>query len=438
MKFRIVGNQQPVTGHIRMPGDKSIAHRGALFSVLAKGDTTLHNFPTGIDNLTTLAMVESLGVNLLPQPNGQLVLQSPGSGRLQPLVRVFDCLNSGTTARILAGLLAGQQQEGMIVGDASLSIRPMDRVAKPLRELGARVRAEGRDGTLPLRTYMADLTGATVRLDVASAQVKTAVLLAGLGATGVTRVTEPGQSRDHSERMLREMGAPIRFGPGYAEVTGPFHAYRPLNLRIPGDPSSAAFFAVLAVLQPGSDLFIENILLSPTRAGFLRVLERMGAQIEVRNARTQSGEQVGDIRVQGSKLNATEITPDEIPGLIDELPILAVAMSLADGTSAVHGAKELRYKESDRIKSVVQGLRDFGVKANEASDGYIIEGTDSLRSAEPNPHKDHRLVMAFTIAASIARGASLIQHADTSAISFPDFQEALANLGVSIRIYQGN
>jgi 3-phosphoshikimate 1-carboxyvinyltransferase len=415
-----------------VPGDKSIAHRAALFSLFARGTTIIRGYPIGVDNLTSLSVVEDFGVQLDPVAPGVLHLKSPGMKDLKAPVRPIDCMNSGTTARLLAGILAGLQISAQLTGDSSLRGRPMERVARPLRIMGAEINTLGLRGTMPLKIDAKPLHGAEIKLEIASAQVKSAILLAGIGANGTTKVTEPYPSRDHTERLLEAMGVPIEYERGYAEVKGPPKRFRLLNLEIPADPSSAAFLVVLACLHPDSSLVLEDVLLNPTRVGFLRVLKRMGASIQTRRTRRVHGETIADLHVKSAPLKGTKIRVGEIPTLIDELPILAVAMAMAEGESSVHGAEELRVKESDRLSGIVQGMRTFGVDIEETRDGYLIWGPSQVVPAQPITYVDHRLVMAFSVLATLAEGTSVIPDAHSAEISYPTFAEDLVRLGVRI------
>jgi 3-phosphoshikimate 1-carboxyvinyltransferase len=400
-----------------------------MFSLLSDRPSLIRGYPRGQDNITTLSVIEDLGITLQPEAEDILYLV-PSPGDTQGPQRDLDCMNSGTTARLMSGLIAGLGVPARLTGDESLTKRPMERIARPLRQLGADIRVSGKLGTLPLEIHPTPLKGAPVHLDVASAQVKSAVLLAGLFAEGTTRVQEPYQSRDHTERLLKHMGAELSFDACFAEVKGLTGPLTPLDLSVPGDPSSAAYWVVLAACIEGSDLIIEDLLLNPTRTGFLKILRRMGADIEVLDRRPQNGESVGHIRVRGQGLTGTRIRASEVPATIDELPILAVAMACAEGESSLHGAEELRVKESDRIQGTVDGLRRFGVAIEETFDGFILEG-GPMTGASPRVYGDHRLIMAFSIAAALAQGNSMIRDAEFCGISYPEFCEDLALLGVS-------
>ena len=428
MRLEVAGNAGPIKGRIRVPGDKSIAHRAAMFSLLSDRSTLIRGYPQGQDNITTLSVIEDLGVELRPESDGALSLIPSPNGPVSP-TRALDCMNSGTTARLMCGLIAGLHIHARMIGDESLTKRPMERVARPLMKLGADVRVTGAEGTLPLEVFPRQLVGAHLHLDVASAQVKSAALLAGLFAEGKTRIDEPFQSRDHTERLLKHMGADLHFEPRIAEVRSVDRPLDPLDLAIPGDPSSAAFWVVLAACIEGSDLVIEDLALNSTRTGFLKILKRMGADIEVLDRRPLSGESVGHIRVRGRGLVGTKVRASEVPGSIDELPVLAVAMACAEGESALHGAQELRVKESDRLQGITEGLRRFGVDVEETFDGFILNG-GPLRGASPRVYGDHRLVMAFAVAGALADGPSVIRDAEVCGISYPSFCDDLATLGV--------
>lgn len=399
-----------------------------MFSILSDRPSLIRGYPQGQDNITTLSVMEDLGVSLQPEASNVLRLVPPLEGPQIPK-QALDCMNSGTTARLMSGLLVGLGIPARLIGDRSLTKRPMERVAHPLRQLGADIRVSGKRGTLPIEIHPTPLIGNQVHLDVASAQVKSAVLLAGLFAEGKTRLEEPYQSRDHSERLLKHMGADISFDGCISEVRGGEDSLAPLDLSVPGDPSSAAYWAVLAACTEGSELIIEDLTLNPTRIGFMRILRRMGADIEVLDRRPQSGESVGHVRVRGQGLKGTSVRASEVPACIDELPILAVAMACAEGESSVHGAEELRVKESDRLKGTVEGLRRFGLAIEETFDGFILDG-GPLHGASPRVYGDHRLVMAFSIAAALAEGDSEIRDAELCGISYPGFCEDLATLGV--------
>lgn len=429
MKLVVEGRATGVAGRIRVPGDKSIAHRAALFAALADGPSVIRRYPDGADNASSLGAVAALGCEVRRAADGTVRVVGHG-GHLTPPSEPIDCGNSGTTARLLAGLLAGRGCAATLIGDASLSVRPMGRIVDPLAELGAQLSAQGDGRTLPLAVTPAPLHPADVSLRVASAQVKSAVLLAGLGAAGTTRVTEPAPSRDHTERLLARMGAPLRAGAGWAEVDGPVGSLAPLELTVPADPSSAAFFCVLGALVPGGPVELPDVLMNPTRVGFLRALDRMGATIGRAGERTEAGEPVCDLVVRPSPLRAVELSGDEIPAAIDELCVLAVAMTQAEGTSVVSDAAELRVKECDRITAMVEGLRAFGASIEERPDGFVVHGPSPLRAATPATHGDHRVVMSLAVAAALADGTSTIDGAEHAAISYPAFAADLAHLGV--------
>ena len=428
--LRVEGAGDAIRGEVQVPGHKSVAHRAALFAALAPGRSVIDAYPEGADTLTSLALVEALGARVQRRDGGRVVVVAPDE--LRAPTEPLHCGNSGTSARLLAGLLAGRGLAAELRGDASLSRRPMERVARPLRALGARVEALGEGGTMPLSVKPAPLRGAEVRLEVASAQLKSALLLAGLGATGSTTILEPGRSRDHSERMLRLMGADLSFRPGFAKIVGPCPTLRPLSARVPGDPSSAAFLAVLATLREGSELALPGVLCNPTRDVFVSVLRRMGADLSWKRQRVEGAEPVADLMVKGAALRATDVAAGEVPGCLDELPVLAVAMACAEGTSRISGARELRVKESDRIAGTAAGLRAFGAEVEEHEDGWSVHGPARLVGARPDPLSDHRLVMAFAVAAAVAEGSSEVPGADWADVSYPGFVSDLSRLGVAV------
>lgn len=410
---------------LRVPGDKSIAHRAVLFNAAARGLAIVRNLPDGADVASTVRAVESLGCRVTRADSGELAVQGVDF-RFRPSSAGIDCGNSGTTMRLMMGLLAGQPFRAVLDGDDSLRRRPMERVAKPLRAMGATV--ETTAGKAPVSVTGGCLHGAVHRLEVASAQVKSALLLAALQANGGTEICEPRPTRDHSERMLRAMGVPIEASAGLVRVDGPC-GLRAIDVNVCGDASSSAFFVVAGCLVPGSELTVEGMCLNPGRIGFVRVLERMGAIIEITQRGESAGEPFGDITVRASSLRATEIRPDEVPSCIDELPVLAVAAAAASGRTVVTGAEELRVKESDRIATVSAMLRALGVEVVEKADGMTIEGVGPgqrfrggvvLESAG-----DHRIAMAGGVAALAADAEVRISDATAATISFPRFFELL-------------
>jgi 3-phosphoshikimate 1-carboxyvinyltransferase len=414
-------------GDLAVPGDKSISHRALLLAAIADGQSELRGFGRSADTLSTAAAVSALGA-AVEDADDVMRVRGVGLRGLRPAGEPVDCGNAGTLIRLLTGILAGQDGRFELVGDESLSRRPLERVAEPLRRIGARV--ETTDGHAPLTIEGGPLEPIRYELPVASAQVKSCVLLAGLyAANGPTTVVEPAPSRDHTERMLHAAGARVERRPLEAAVW-PATRLGALDLDIPGDFSSAAPFLAAATLLPGSEVRLHGIGVNPTRIGFLHVLERMGARISVYNRRTEGGEPVADLEVGAAELTATEISPAEVPQLIDELPLFALCASLAHGESAVRGAQELRVKESDRIESVTNALRAVGIRIRPTYDGFRVRGIPSRPQGGGTVDSggDHRIAMLGALLGLVSREAVEIAGAESVGVSFPGFFEVLESL----------
>lgn len=428
----LAGQGAPLLGTITVPGDKSVSHRAVMFAALADGVTRVDGFLEGEDTRATAAIFARLGVQIdMPSPSTRIV-QGVGLHGLRPPVTVLDCGNAGTGMRLLAGLLAGQAFDSVLVGDESLTRRPMRRVVEPLAAMGAVIGTEP-DGTAPLRIRGGQpLTGSDYVSPVASAQVKSAVLLAGLYARGVTRVREPHPTRDYTESMLRTFGVNVREHDGWIELQPPTVLTSPGQVTVPGDFSSAAFFLVAASVVPGSDLVIENVGINPRRTGLLDVLLLMGADITVLNRRDAGGEPVADLRVRSAPLRGIAVPPASVPDMIDEFPALFVAAALADGETVITDAAELRVKESDRIAVMAAGLRAMGAVIEEQPDGARISGGALRGGVAVDSAGDHRCAMAMVVAAQRADAPVTITDCANVATSFPDFVSLARAVGLDL------
>jgi 3-phosphoshikimate 1-carboxyvinyltransferase len=404
-------------GRIKVPGDKSIAHRALILGALAEGKTRIRGLPLAGDVDTTRACMAKLGAEIVENKEGEVVVKS---GPLNSVTHL-DAGNSGTTARLLAGVLAARPGRVILEGDESLNRRPMERVAHPLRLMGARIKTDA--GRLPMQVEGGALRAIEYAMPVASAQVKSCVLLAGLAASGVTTVVEKVPTRDHTERMLQSMTEGVKKDGNRVEVVGGSRLVG-TRIDIPGDISSALFWGVASILVPGSDLIVEGIGMNPSRTGALDVLKKMGASIQLENFHS-GAEAHGDLRFKSGPLAGTHIGGLLIPRLIDELPILAVAATQAEGETRVVDAAELRHKESDRIACLCMNLRRMGADVQERPDGFIVRGPTPLRGAVVDSHGDHRLAMAFAVASLIATGPTEIKNHHAARISYPAFFEEL-------------
>ncbi len=413
-------------GTITVPGDKSISHRAIILSALTEKVVEIEGFLNAEDPRSTFQCMEQLGVQL--EEEGQVIrVQGRGIDGLEEPSSVLDSGNSGTTARLLAGLLAGCPFYSVLTGDNSLRKRPMARIAKPLKQMGAQIDGRKEGTLLPLSIRGGALSPITFHSPVASAQVKSAVLLAALQAKGRTIITEPGLSRDHTERMLLHFGVPLKRGDsGKIIVEGPVKIMAAERVRIPGDISSAAFFLVAAALAPAGELLVHNVGLNPTRTGLLEILKQMGAQITVLNEREDNCEPVGDIRVKGGKrLRGVNVDSEIIPRLIDEIPILAVAAAFADGTTRIEGAGELRVKESDRLHALSRELGALGANIEEFPDGLSIQGSKTISGGRGFSHGDHRIAMALAVAGLFSQKGIIIDGVESVQVSFPGFFDLL-------------
>ena len=428
--MKIEGKLKRVRGELRVPSDKSISHRAVILGAVARGRTRVKSWLRSEDTLATLNLFKALGTGI-KEEGEELTIEGRNFLFEEPS-DVLDAKNSGTTARICMGVLATQPFFSVITGDESLRQRPMLRVVEPLREMGARLDGREMGNKLPVSVRGGDLKGIYYFNKRSSAQVKSSLLIAGLRAEGTTEILEPVLSRDHTERMLTFFGASLVAVPeerghliklkGGQELEG-------REVFCPADPSSAAFFCALTVLAPAGELLLKEVLVNPTRDGFYRKLREMGADLEYENEREVSGEPVADIRVRsGRKLRGVKVHPEEVPTMIDEIPILAVVMALSEGVSEVRGAKELRVKESDRIKATVKNLRAMGAKVEELEDGFVIEGVEKLKGTRVETFGDHRIAMAFAVAGLLAEGETLIDNPECVRISYPGFFEDLSSV----------
>ena len=427
MSDLVINPSHGLRGTIMLPGDKSLSHRAVLFSAIAEGDTTITGFLTGEDTKNTAKAVQALGIEVAGLGTERLVVHGKGLDGLSEPLEVLDLGNSGTGMRLLAGLLAGQNFFSILSGDRYLRNRPMARIVEPLRRMGVSIdgRSGGRFAPLSIRGGANAVKPIDYVSPVASAQVKSALLLAGLYANGTTSVQEPSKSRDHTERMFRFFGLDIAEEGTTVTVRGRQHLHARGPLDIPADISSAAFFIVAASIVPGSDITIQNVGVNPTRTGVVDVLLQMGGDISLHNRREQAGEPVADIRVRHRKLNATTIEGAVIPRAIDEIPVLSVAASYAAGKTVIRDAAELRVKESDRIASMAGELRRMGVIVTELPDGMEITGRDVLDSAVCESHGDHRIAMSMAIAGLAARGDTVVRNTGWIDTSFPGFERIL-------------
>ena len=417
-----VNKVQKIQGRIRVPGDKSISHRAVMLSGISKGKGIVKGFLQGEDCYSTIACFRGLGVKI-EDGGSEIIVHGKGLRGLQEAEDVLDAGNSGTTMRLISGILSGQGFLSVVTGDDSLRKRPMDRIAMPLRKMGAYI--EGRDhGRLaPLVIRGGDLRGMDYTSPVSSAQVKSAVLLAGLYAKGQTVVREEVTSRDHTERMLKALGANISTEKGKV-IVGKSELHGG-TIEVPGDISSAAFFMAAAAAMPGSRLIIEGVGLNPTRTGIIDVLREMGATIDIDNITESGGEEAGDIIIRGKKLKGINISKEIIPRLIDEIPVIAVVAAVAQGKTTITGAEELKVKESNRITSMVTEMKKVGIKVRELSDGMEIEGENTLIGGVVDSHGDHRIAMAMAIAGLFSRDTVKIQDSGCIDVSFPDFDKKL-------------
>ena len=419
-----------VKGSITIPGDKSISHRALMLGAIAKGETTIEGLLLGEDPRSTAACFRAMGAEISQLNSQKVTVQGVGLGNLQEPQDILDAGNSGTTMRLMLGLLASHPDRLFTVtGDNSLRSRPMSRVVKPLTQMGASIWGRKDNSLAPLAVKGQQLKPTHYHSPIASAQVKSCVLLAGLMVDGKTTVTEPALSRDHSERMLQAFGATLDIEPdtnsvtliGQPTLTGQ-------KVVVPGDISSAAFWLVAAAIVPGSNLLITNVGVNPTRTGVLEALELMEADITRENERTVAGEPVADLRVKYGKLKACEISGDIIPRLIDEIPILAVAAAFASGTTVIKDAAELRVKESDRLAVMATELGKMGANISELADGLEIMGGNQLKGAEVDSYTDHRIAMSLAIAALRAKGKTTIHRAEAASISYPNFVNTLTSV----------
>ncbi|MDO3379435.1 3-phosphoshikimate 1-carboxyvinyltransferase [Geoalkalibacter halelectricus] len=414
-------------GEITVPGDKSISHRSIMLGSLAEGKTRIQGFLEGEDNLSTLKAFQSMGVEITRLGEGILEIQGRGLHGLREPADVLDCGNSGTTMRLMTGLLSAQRFFSVLTGDQYLRRRPMKRVVEPLSRMGARI--WGRDGgeRAPLAINGGPLRGIEYRSAIASAQVKSALLLAGLYAEGETRVYEPHLSRDHSERMLGFFGAELQTFDGGVSIK-PLPRLAGREVQVPGDISSAAFFLVAALITPGSELLVRNVGINPTRSGIIEILRQMGGDLQLHDERTLSGEPVADILVRGSTLRGIEIGGDLVPRAIDEFPVISVAAALAEGVTVIRDAQELRVKETDRIAAMVSELGALGARVEALEDGMRIEGVAALKGGRVKSHGDHRIAMSMAVAALRATGEVTIDDTACTATSFPNFWQLLAQV----------
>ena len=415
-----------LVGHVAVPGDKSISHRAVLVGAVSDGETRVSGFGRSADTEATVAAVRALGADVDEYDVDTLTVWGVGLRGLREPDSALDCGNSGTLMRLLSGLLAGQSGRFELVGDESLAARPMERVAEPLRRMGAQV--ETTDGHAPLVVEGAELHAIDYELSVPSAQVKSAVLLAGLLADGETTVVEPVPTRDHTERLLELAGVSVRRRPASVSVRGADRLELG-EIEIPGDFSSAAPLLVAAAIVPGSALTVHGIGLNPRRTGLLAVLERMGARIAIYNRRAIGGEPAGDVEIRASELVGASVSPDEVPSLVDELPVFALAAAHAHGDSVVRGAGELRLKESDRIEAVAEELRRLGAHVRATPDGFRIRGVPSrVRGGVFDSRGDHRLAMLGAVAGVSSREGVELRGAEAVETSFPGFFEVLEQL----------
>ena len=412
-------------GEIFVPGDKSISHRSLMLGSISEGDTRIHGLLRGADCLSTMSCMRALGVEI--EDSETVTVHGRGLHGLKKPVDTLYTGNSGTTTRILSGILAGQSFESTITGDESIEKRPMKRIIDPLTKMNADISSVNENGCAPLSIKPSNLHGINYDSPVASAQVKSCVLLAGLFADSPTTFTEPALSRNHTELMLKAFGADIEMS-GYSSTITPLNILHGQDIEIPGDISSAAYFIAAGLLAKDSELLIKNVNINPTRAGIIKAVKSMGGSIELLNKRIVSGEEVSDILVKSSHLHGTEIGGEDIPTLIDEIPILAVLAANADGQTIIKDAAELHVKESDRIKSISENLTKMGSDIMPTSDGMIIYGGARLHSTKIKTEKDHRIAMAFTIASVSLDDENILDDRDCVNISYPNFFETLDSI----------
>lgn len=416
----------PLKGEITVPGDKSISHRSIMFGAISEGTTEVTNFLQGADCLSTISCFQRLGVSIENTPD-KILVHGKGMRGLTAPAQTLDAGNSGTTTRLISGILAGQPFTTTLTGDASIQKRPMKRIMEPLSLMGADIVSEKNNGCAPLRITGGKLAGIRYTSPVASAQVKSAILLAGLYAEGKTQVIEPALSRNHTELMLKGFGATVTSEQNTASIL-PCEQLYGQKVAVPGDISSAAYFLAAGLLIPGSELLIKNVGINPTRAGILKVIRAMGGNLTILNERTSAGEPVADLLVSHSSLHAATIEGDIIPSLIDEIPIIAVLAAFAQGVTIIRDAAELKVKESDRIQTVTAGLSAMGCDITPQPDGMIITGGRQLHGAVIDSFADHRIAMSFAVAACAAQGETTIQGGECVNISYPGFYADLAGL----------
>lgn len=422
----VISSGNSLHGSTTVPGDKSISHRAVLFGMLAEGRTQVRGWLAAGDTEASLRAAQSLGVQIDRHDTNTLTIHG---GRLKPPSGALDLVNAGTGIRLLAGIMAGQPFPSVLDGSDQLRRRPMKRIITPLAQMGAQIDAV--EGRAPLTISPAKLQGITYEMPMASAQVKSAVLLAGLYAEGETTVLQPGPARDHTERMLAAMGVDLTTD-GVHVTLLPGEPLHPLDITVPGDFSSAAFLIVAAIIVPGSDITLTGINLNRTRTGLLDVLLEMGADIAVLNERVEGGEPVGDLRVRHSGLRGVEVGGDTVVRMIDEFPVLMVAALCAEGETLVRDAQELRVKETDRIAVMAGELRKLGAEVIELEDGFRITGTHRLAGAVVDGHDDHRVAMSMSVAALVVEGETTVLDARCADDSFPGFAETLAKLGAAV------
>lgn len=419
-------NLSSLQGEISIPGDKSISHRAVMFGAMAEGKTTINHFLAGEDCLSTISCFEKMGVSI-KREDEYVEVEGKGIEGLSEPTSILDVGNSGTTTRLMLGILAGVPFHTSLIGDESIAKRPMSRVTVPLRSMGAKIDGREHGQYTPLSTRGGALKAIHYHSPVASAQVKSAILLAGLHAEGTTKVTEPFTSRDHTERMLRAFGVDVEVDGTTVSIEGG-QSLRGTDVYVPGDISSAAFFLVAGAIVPNSRIVLKNVGLNPTRTGIIDVLQQMGARLTISNERIQNGEPIGDLTIETSQLKGIEIRGDLIPRLIDEIPVIALLATQANGKTVIKDAEELKVKETNRIDTVATELSKLGASVTPTADGLIIEGKTALQSGEVDSYGDHRIGMMLAVAAAIATGEVTLMRSEAIHVSYPTFFEDLDKL----------